>query len=118
MSQYEDFTVDQGTDFSIKLELVEKDGTKKDLTGYSAAAQIRKSYSSSDSDAVTFSTQFEAPRSTGILNLTLTNTQTDAMKSGRYVYDVEISSEDSASNTIIERILEGQITVSPSVTRT
>lgn len=118
MSQYEEFTVDQGTDFSIKLELVNKDGTKKDLTGHSAAAQIRKTYSSSDSDAVSFSTQFEAPRSTGILNLTLTNTQTGAMKAGRYVYDVEISSQDSAANTIIERILEGQITVSPSVTRT
>jgi hypothetical protein len=118
MSQYEEFTVDQGTDFSIKLELVNKDGTKKNLTGYSAAAQIRKTYSSSDSDAVTFASQFEAPRSDGILNLTLTNSQTGAMKAGRYVYDVEISSTDSADNTIIERILEGQITVSPSVTRT
>jgi len=118
MSQYEEFTVDQGTDFSIKLELVNKDGTKKNLTGYSAAAQIRKTYSSSDSDAVTFVSQFEAPRSDGIINLTLTNTQTGAMKAGRYVYDVEISSQDSDENTIIERILEGQITVSPSVTRT
>jgi len=40
------------------------------------------------------------------------------MKAGRYVYDVEISSIDSAANTLVERILEGQITVSPSVTRT
>lgn len=118
MSQYEEFTVDQGTDFSIKLELVNKDGTKKNLTGYSAAAQIRKTYSSSDSDAVTFTSGFESPRSDGILNLTLTNSQTGAMKAGRYVYDVEISSTDSSDNTIIERILEGQITVSPSVTRT
>tara|TARA_R110000796_G_scaffold26398_5_gene73431 strand:+ start:666 stop:1022 length:357 start_codon:yes stop_codon:yes gene_type:complete len=118
MSQYEDFTFDQGADQSIKLELVNTDGTKKNLAGFTANAQIRKSYSSSDSDAITFSTQFESPVSTGVLNLTLTNTQTSAMKSGRYVYDVEISSQDSASNTIIERILEGQITVSPSVTRT
>ena len=34
-----------------------------------------------------------------------------------YVYDVELSFVDSSSNTIIERILEGKISVSPSVTR-
>lgn len=118
MSQYEDFTIDQGTDFNIQLELVDKNNAKKNLDGYSCAAQIRKTYSSSDSDAVTFSTQVQAPATDGVLNLTLTNTQTSAMKAGRYVYDVEISSQDSAENTLVERILEGQITVSPSVTRT
>jgi hypothetical protein len=118
MSQYEDITIDQGADQTIQLELVNTSGAKKDLTGFTASAQIRKSYSSSDSDAVTFTTQIPAPATDGILNLTLTNTQTDAMKAGRYVYDVELSYLDSDLNTIIERILEGQITVSPSVTRT
>lgn len=118
MSQYEDVTIDQGADQVIQLELVDNTGAKKDLSGYSIAAQIRKTYSSSDSDAVTFSTQIATPATDGIINLTLTNSQTGAMKAGRYVYDVEISSTDSASNTLVERILEGQITVSPSVTRT
>lgn len=118
MSQYEDFTIDQGADQTIQLELVKKDGAVKNLTGYSVAAQIRKTYSSSDSDAVTFSTQVASPATNGVVNLTLTNSQTGAMKAGRYVYDVEISYQDSSSNTIVERILEGQITVSPSVTRT
>ncbi len=118
MSQYEDFTIDQGADQVLQLELVDKNGAKKSLTGYSVAAQIRKTYSSSDSDAVTFSSQIASPASDGVLNLTLTNSQTNAMKAGRYVYDVEISYQDSSSNTIIERILEGQITLSPSVTRT
>lgn len=118
MSQYEDFTIDQGADQTIQLELVKKDGSVKNLTGYSVAAQIRKTYSSSDSDAVTFTTQVASPATDGVVNLTLTNSQTGAMKAGRYVYDVEISYQDSSSNTIVERILEGQITVSPSVTRT
>ena len=118
MSQYEDFTIDQGADQVLQLELVDKNGAKKSLTGYSVAAQIRKTYSSSDSDAVTFSSQIASPASDGVLNLTLTNSQTNAMKAGRYVYDVEISYQDSSSNTIVERILEGQITLSPSVTRT
>ena len=118
MSQYEDFIIDQGTDFTIQLELVDANGSAKDLTGYSSSSQIRKTYSSSDSDAVSFSTQFQSPRSSGVINLTITNSQTGLMKAGRYVYDVEISSLDSADNTIVERILEGQITMSPSVTKT
>ena len=118
MAQYEDIIIDQGADQTIKLELVDTSGATKDLTGYSASAQIRKTYNSSDSDAVTFSSQIQSPADDGIVNLTLTNAQTSAMKSGRYVYDVEISFVDSAANTIVERILEGQVTVSPSVTRT
>ena len=39
------------------------------------------------------------------------------MKAGRYVYDVEISATDSAGNITVERILEGKLTVSPSVTK-
>lgn len=117
MAQYEDITIDQGADQTLQLTLVDTNGAPKDLTGYSASAQIRKTYSSSDSDAITFSSAIQSPADEGILNLTLTNTQTDAMKAGRYVYDVEISYVDSSANTIIERILEGQVTVTPSVTR-
>jgi hypothetical protein len=49
--------------------------------------------------------------------LELSNSQTDSMKPGRWVYDVEISYNDSAGNTIIERVLEGNLEVTPSVTR-
>ena len=117
MSQYEDITVDQGSDVTVRLELADEGGGAKDLTGYSANAQIRKTYSSKDSDAIGFSSAFNIPRSSGILNLSLTNTQTNAMKAGRYVYDVEIQYADSDGDSVVERILEGQISVSPSVTR-
>ena len=49
--------------------------------------------------------------------MSLTNTQTDALKAGRYVYDVELSFADSDGDTIIERVLEGKITITPSVTK-
>jgi hypothetical protein len=118
MAQYEDFNVGQGTDITLQLELVDTAGAKKDLNGYTATAQIRKTYASSDSDAVSFSTQIPSPATNGVVNLTLTNSQTTALKSGRYVYDVEIAFQDSADNTIIERVLEGRINITPSVTRT
>ena len=65
---------------------------------------------------VGFAVAINTPASDGIITLSLTNQQTDALRVGNYVYDVEISYEDSNNRTIIERILEGKIRVSPSVT--
>ena len=78
---------------------------------------FKKSYSDSSGEATAFTTAVEPPAAEGKATLSLTNTQTDALKAGRYVYDVELSYTDSADNTIIERILEGQLTVTPSVTK-
>jgi|TARA_B110000977_G_scaffold195381_1_gene273704 hypothetical protein len=116
MAQFEEVQIDQGTDVTLKLELVDIDGNKKNLTDYSAAAKMKKTYNTSDSDATTFVASVIAPETDGVVNLTLTNAQTSLLKSGRYVYDVELSFVDSSSNTVIERILEGQITVTPQVT--
>jgi hypothetical protein len=118
MAHYEDLTIDQGSDLSVELRLINKDQTKKDLTGYSVAAKLAPNYNSSDSDKVSFVAIVAAPDSDGIVNLSLTNAQTDALSTRRkYVYDVEISYVDSDTNTIVERILEGNITVKPSVTK-
>lgn len=118
MATYEDITIDQGTDVSMRLELVDKNNLAKDLTNYAVAAKIKKTYNSIDSDEiVTFSAQIPTPASDGIINLSLTNSQTDAMKIGRWVYDCEISYTDSDGDTIIERIIEGKATVTPSVTK-
>ena len=118
MATYEDISIDQGTDVTVRLELVDENGAAKNLTNYSVAAKLKKTYNSTDSaDIVTFSAQIPSPASDGIINLSLTNTQTDAMRTGRWVYDCEISFFDSASNEIVERILEGKATITPSVTK-
>ena len=119
MADYEDFTIDQGADVAIELHLLDNDGSKKNLTGYSVAAKMKRSYDSVDSDDITsFTSVVVVPATDGVVTLSLTNTQTDALNPrNRYVYDVELSYLDSDSNTIIERILEGKIKVSPSVTR-
>lgn len=117
MAQYEDLQFDQGADQTIELQLVNVDGTKKDLTGHTIAAKMKKSYTSDSDDTTTFTPLISSPVTDGIVTLTLTNTQTDALKAGRYVYDVELSFIDSDDNTVIERILEGRITVTPSVTK-
>jgi len=78
---------------------------------------MKKNYNSDSADTHDFSTIVASPASDGIVTLSLTNTQTDALKAGRYVYDVEISFVDSDANTVVERILEGRIQVTPSVTK-
>ena len=42
MATYEEITIDQGADVSIELELVETDGSKKDLTGFFGICQNEK----------------------------------------------------------------------------
>ena len=116
MATYEDFTIDQGADLALQIELVNPDGSKKDLTGYTASAKLKKTYRSTES--VDFTAVVPSPALEGIVTISLTNLQTDALSTrGRYVYDVEISFVDEDGHTIIERILEGKIKVNPSVTR-
>lgn len=117
MAQYEEFTIDQGADVAVEIHLVNTDNSKKNLTGYSVAAKLKKNYNSDSADTTTFSSIIADPATDGIVTLTLNNSQTDALKPGRYVYDVEISYQDSDENTIIERVLEGRVQVTPSVTR-
>ena len=114
-NNYEDITIHQGTDVAIELHLVkESDGTAFDLTNYSAAAKMKRNYNSGDSDTLAFSCAVSGLD--GIVTLSLTNVQTDTLKVGNYVYDAEISYTDTNDNIIVERILEGKIRVSPSMT--
>jgi hypothetical protein len=114
MAQYEELSIDKGTDVTLQLELEDLNGNPKDLTNYTVAGKIKKTYSSSSSTS--FTTEIQAPSTGGVVNLSLSNTQTDTLKAGRYVYDVEISFVDSDANTVVERVLEGTIEVTPSVT--
>ncbi len=111
MAVYSDLTIDQGTDFSAEVVVDDTDGTTANLTGYTVAGQIRKTYSSST--AVDF-TATVSDAAAGKLQIALSNTQTGAMKAGRYVYDVEIT---KTSNSYKTRVLEGQVTVTPGVTQ-
>lgn len=117
MATYEEFTIDQGTDIAIELHLVDAQGAAKDLNFHSVSAKLKKNYNSDSDDTTNFTSIIASPASDGIVTLALTNTQTDNLKAGRYVYDVELSFVDSDGDTIIERILEGRIQVTPSVTK-
>ena len=102
--------IDQGTDFTVTVDVSDATGGILDLTGYSAAAQIRKTYGSSSK--VDFTTSTGTP-SQGKVTMSLTDTQTSALESGRYVYDLNITSGAGVTT----RVVEGQAIITPGVTR-
>lgn len=108
MATIANLTIDQGTTVNIVVPVKNTDGTVKDLTGYTAYSQFRKSYYS------TTYTTFTATHDSagGNITLALTATQSSAVKAGRYVYDVE-----TLTGTTVARVQEGIITVNPEVTK-
>lgn len=109
MATKANLVIDQGSSYSVTLDLTDENGDVIDLSNYTANSQIRKWYTSSN-PAATFSTTVNA--SSGELTLSLSANQTSNLVAGRYVYDVELN-----SGGIISRIVEGIITVTPQVTK-
>lgn len=104
-------TVEQGSDFAIQLTLSE-DGSAKDLTGYSARAQMRQKKTDA-SEAATF-TCTVTNASEGKVKMALPNATTAALTPGIFFYDLELFTGSDASVT---RLLEGQATVVAEVTK-
>lgn len=114
MAFYEDITIDKGSDFSLELLVKNSDGSRKNLTNHTVKAWMKKNFAEADSDAVVFSASIGSPATTGIVNLSLTNAQTDALDyRKKYKYDVELT---NTSDSTVTRILEGSATITPSVT--
>jgi hypothetical protein len=111
MATISNLFIDQDADFTTTVTVNDSTGSALDLTNYTALAMLRKSYQSST--ATTFTSAFVSPRTTGQITISLTDTQTAALESGRYVYDLVII--DSSGNKT--RVVEGIATVNPSVSR-
>tara|TARA_Y100000389_G_scaffold142297_1_gene140277 strand:- start:1103 stop:1441 length:339 start_codon:yes stop_codon:yes gene_type:complete len=111
MATISNIFINQGANFSTTVTISDGDGTALDLAAFTALAQIRKTYESTTSTS--FSATFESPRTTGEITISLTDTQTAALESGRYVYDLLITSVSGAKT----RVVEGIATVNPSVSR-
>jgi hypothetical protein len=103
--------IDQGSTFSTSVNVKDSDESAFDLTNHTAAGQVRKSYSSST--ATDFTITIADPPSNGQIDCQLTATQTAALEEGRYVYDVEVTSDTGT----VTRVIEGIITINPNVTK-
>ena len=104
------FIIDQGATFTRQLT-VKEDGSAMNLTGYSVASKMRSTH---DSGTVvgTFTCSITTATS-GLITMAMTASTTAAIEEGIYVYDLEIT---SGSGTVT-RLLQGEVTVNPEVTR-
>lgn len=103
--------IDQGTDFSAIIDVSDAENEVYNLTGFSVAAQMRRNYASST--ATTFSASHNGVG--GQISLTLDKSVTSDLDPGRYLYDVEITSNGGSGSTV--RVVEGVATVTPGITR-
>ena len=110
MASISNIFIDQGATFTTTVTVTDSNGDAVNLSGYSVAAQIRKTFLSSSATAFTATI---SNASSGEITISLTPTQTTALEAGRFVYDVLIT----ASGGTKTRVVEGQVTVNPSVTR-
>ena len=103
-------SIEQGSTWELRLEVDASIGIDKDLTGYTLASKIGKSYY--DTAAVSMTASF-VQASQGIFTIGLSAAQTAALDAAHeYVYDVEITS----SSGIVTRMLQGRATISPGIT--
>lgn len=101
--------IDQGTDFSVTINIVDANNTPLALTGYDGEAQMRKYFTSSRK----YPFNVEIGVEYGTVTLSMNSATTSSITPGRYVFDCELIS----NTNIVSRILEGISTVTPGVTR-
>jgi hypothetical protein len=109
--------IDQGADWYFIVTYENPDGTPINITGYTAACQLR-SLPNSPTAVLTLTTEnggIEITGATGTVALHATADETEVIDEGTYFYDVEIYSY--AVPPVITRLVQGQIVVSAEVTR-
>ena len=104
--------IDQGSDFAIDL-VVKESGSVKDLTNYSARAQLRTKKDASGNAAASFTCTI-TDASAGAIKMELSNSTSAALSAGRYYYDLEIF---TSNDTVVKRLIQGEVTLNQEVTR-
>jgi hypothetical protein len=110
MATISNLYVDAGSTYSNIITVTATNGQALNLSGYTVASQMRKSYQSSTAYAFTASVYDAAA---GKIRLQLTDEQSEAIPAGRWLYDVEIESSAGAKT----RVVEGIVTVNPQITQ-
>ena len=108
MAGFAEITIEQGADYSSTITVNDASGTAQNLTSYTAASQLRKSYYSTT--ATSFTVSVTNP-SAGEITTALSSTTTANLSPGRYVYDVILISPNSYRT----RAVQGNVLVTPGV---
>ena len=99
--------IDQGSSYSVTMDIMDDNGDLLDYSAYSSSAQIRKTYTSLTA------TTMSSTMSNGSMTLSLSSNASANMESGRYVYDVYIWTDQNVRT----RFIEGIVTINPRATQ-
>jgi len=114
--------IDQGSDFAVDL-VIKESGTAKNLSNYAGRGQLRSSHTATAvsgylkvtvTNASTGSLKVELPNGNWTDSSGVTRTGSRDIPAGQYVYDVEIF---TSSDAVVKRIIQGNTTINPEVTR-
>jgi hypothetical protein len=110
MATVSNLYIDQGSFFRTYVTVSAANGTPLELTNYTVASQMRKSYQSST--AYNFTSSISSPIQ-GRVRIELSSEQSRVIPAGRYLYDIEVLSP-SGERT---RVVEGIVTITPEITK-
>lgn len=102
--------VDQGSFYRTYVTVANSDGNALDLTGFTVASQMRKSYQSST--GFNFTTSISNPTQ-GRVRIELSSEQSRVIPAGKYLYDVEVLSPTGERT----RVVEGIVLINPEITK-
>jgi hypothetical protein len=111
-----DLEVKQGATYQLDLYYVTSAGTAIDLSGYTARMTLRADFEATTALLSLTSSPaagLVVTGASGLVTVTITNTQTAALTAGPFVYDLEIVS----AGGVVTRMAEGVGVISREVTR-
>ena len=106
-----DLTIYQGATWDRSLTWQSPAGTPVNLTGYTAAMQVRARRDVAPVLSLASGTGITLGGALGTIALAATATTTAAIPAGTYLYDLELT-----SGATVTRLVQGRVTVSPEIT--
>jgi len=110
VAAFTELLIEQGASFSTTVNVEDTAGSAVNLSSYTAASQMRKSYYSSTYSTIS---SIVTGIANGEITLSMTSANTANLAAGRYVFDLVITAPDTTKT----RVVEGIIVVSPGVTQ-
>jgi hypothetical protein len=111
MANVYDISVEQGSSFNLTLTAKDSTGTPLNLSGYNARGGIKYGYGSTGY-LLSLSPTINPSYVSGLINISLTSTQTSLLPVTKAVYDIEVY----AANDYTFKAIRGYVDVVPEVT--
>lgn len=110
-----DIVLDQGTDSEASYEFFDNSNRPISFSGYTAQMQVRRTATSQTviDDLSTEGTPDRIGFCGNLVTIKWPRSVTQEIKSGRYVYDLEVTSPNGA----VTRLMEGAFVIKQEVTR-